>query len=592
MMLASSPGIGTGVPTLLDAVETPAQLEEFAHYRRQMTLSHRLLEPIARYGEKPAAAVSRESLLAWRSSGEFRAAEAMFADYPERSLCRTIDRMLLYHLVRTLRPEHVVEVGTYFAAGSEVLSRALWENGTGLLHTIDPYGRIRGPSLIGRWDERLKEHIRFYPWNSMEFFQHLGERGIAPELVFIDGNHDFEFALFDLEAAARLMKPGGVIIMDDCNQSGPLWASKVFLEQHPGWEEIGACLAVTESQDPFGPVPTLFPDSKFLMLHSAPEVLVGRLPHSTGQVPFDGRQLDGIRFAFAGGQRGALPGRVFLRGFPVGERPELLHQIQCQRGAAGSQRVQKADLRIEASGFNRGSTVVHQHRIEKGQQCIHAVTRRTTGAPVHGKLLARTRTHYRIQAGEILPSGFTLDAAQAVETRDLGQRPKRCSQVGRTAFQPRRLLRLLGLARTAQNHLTCILDLSRHARTRRFESKRRVVRALVLRAPQQDVAGHRPFQPSLETTILIEQHEADTPIGQTMHERSRHAHVAHANHAADVMEWNAQANLALDVDADRLVLQLEIAFRRGDVKGIQNLQRASPRSRIAVAFARPALRVP
>lgn len=322
-MLAPSLETFTRVPTLLDRVETPEELSEFTHFRRVLPLSFRPLEAITNYPTEPQP-VDRESLLAWKLTGAYREAEVAFADYPERSLCRSIDRMLLYHLVRSLKPEHVVEVGTYFAAGSEVLARALWENGRGVLHTIDPYGAIRGPSLIGRWDQALQDRVRFYPWNSMEFFQHLGERGISPELVFIDGNHDFEFALFDLEAAARLMRPGGVIVMDDCNQSGPLWASKVFLERRPGWSEIGNCLQVTESSDPFGAVPTLFPDSKFLLLRSSPEVIVGRLPHSTGQVWFGGNRLEGIDFSLAGGQRGELVGRVFLRGFPIGERPEQI----------------------------------------------------------------------------------------------------------------------------------------------------------------------------------------------------------------------------------------------------------------------------
>jgi predicted O-methyltransferase YrrM len=311
------------VATLLDAVGTPKELAEFTYYRHDLPLAHRPLEPVAFYPDEPAE-ITETSLRDWAASAQFRAAEAMFVDYPDRSLCRPIDRMLLYHLVRSLRPVHAVEIGTYFAAGAEVLARALWENGSGLLHTIDPYGKIRGPGLIGRWDERLRDHVRFYPWNSMEFFQHLAEKQLPLELVFVDGNHNFENALFDLESAAKRIRPGGIVVMDDANQSGPFWAAKVFLEQNPGWMELGDCLSLADSNDPFGPLPSLFEGSKFLILKASSQVCVGQLPYSTGEVSYSERQLAGLELSLVPGQTGELLGRAFLRGFPGGENPEQL----------------------------------------------------------------------------------------------------------------------------------------------------------------------------------------------------------------------------------------------------------------------------
>lgn len=314
------------VATLLDAVGTPKELAEYAYYRHDLPLAQRPLEPVAFYPDEPAG-ITLESLRNWQGSPEFRAAEAMFFDYPDRSLCRPIDRMLLYHLVRALRPLHVVEIGTYFAAGAEVLARALWENGRGLLHTIDPYGKIRGPSLIGRWDERLRAHVRFYPWNSMEFFERLDARQFPLDLVFVDGNHNFESALFDLQSAAKRIRPGGIVVMDDANQSGPFWASKVFLEQNPGWTELGACLSLAGSREPFGALPSLFEGSKFVILKASSQIRVGRLPYSTGEMPYTERQLAGLELSLEPGQSGELLGRAFLRGFPGGENPEQLQTL-------------------------------------------------------------------------------------------------------------------------------------------------------------------------------------------------------------------------------------------------------------------------
>jgi predicted O-methyltransferase YrrM len=313
---------GESFPTLLDTVMNSQDLKVYSHFRHEVSLAHRPLEPIANYPSEPQA-ISIESLRQWENSAEFEAARAMFSTYPERSLCRPIDRMLLYHLVRSMRPENVLEIGTYFGAGSEVMTRGLWENGKGTLHTIDPFGPIRGPALIGRWNEALQRHVRFYPWSSMELFQRLAEQQTPIDMAFIDGNHDFEFALFDLQSAARFMSPGGVVVMDDANQSGPFWASKVFLEQNPGWSELGDCLSKAET-DPFGPLPTTFLESKFVLLQAPREVVVGRLPYTTGQVAANSGQLEGIAISVAPGQHGEILGRVFLRAFPSGTIPQQL----------------------------------------------------------------------------------------------------------------------------------------------------------------------------------------------------------------------------------------------------------------------------
>jgi predicted O-methyltransferase YrrM len=326
MTLATALPAAVPVATLPDLAGTPQELAEYTYYRHELPLAHRPLEPVAFYPDEPAG-ITVESLRNWDGTPPFRAAEAMFFSYPDRSLCRPIDRMLLYHLVRSLRPQHVVEIGTYFAAGAEVLARALWENGAGLLHTIDPYGKIRGPALIERWDERLRAHVRFYPSNSMEFFERLDARRMPLDLVFVDGNHNFESALFDLQSAAKRIRPGGIVVMDDANQSGPFWASKVFLEQNPGWTELGDCLSLASSREPFGPLPSLFEGSKFLLLKASSQIRVGRLPYSTGELPYPERQLAGVELSLVPGQSGELLGRAFLRGFPGGENPEQLQTL-------------------------------------------------------------------------------------------------------------------------------------------------------------------------------------------------------------------------------------------------------------------------
>src|SRR5262249_39754184 len=108
-------------------------------------------------------------------------------------------RALLYSLIRLIGPSLVVEIGSYQAGTSKVICWALAANGRGRLHTIDPFGGDLVPGIIASWPAQLREFVRFFSVNSMEYFAALAETGKRADLIFVDGNHDYEFALFDIE---------------------------------------------------------------------------------------------------------------------------------------------------------------------------------------------------------------------------------------------------------------------------------------------------------------------------------------------------------------------------------------------------------
>ena len=76
-----------------------------------------------------------------------------FLDYPERSFISATSRALLFSLIRKHRFHNVAEIGTFFGGTTEVLARALWENRSGNLFTVDPY---LAPASFGR----TPSHIR------------------------------------------------------------------------------------------------------------------------------------------------------------------------------------------------------------------------------------------------------------------------------------------------------------------------------------------------------------------------------------------------------------------------------------------------
>jgi len=79
-----------------------------------------------------------------------------FANYPRQSLMSDHSRTVLFSLVQMHRPQVVVEIGTLYAGTTEVLARALWENGDGIIYTTDPFGAERCPDIIATWPVELR----------------------------------------------------------------------------------------------------------------------------------------------------------------------------------------------------------------------------------------------------------------------------------------------------------------------------------------------------------------------------------------------------------------------------------------------------
>lgn len=272
-----------------------------------------------------------------------------FKDYPSRSFISDESRALLYSLIRTLQPEVVIEVGTLFGGTTEVLARALWRNGRGVVHTTDPFGAERCPPIFAAWPAELQKITFFHPLMSMDFFLELERRGLMIDMALIDGNHDYEFAFFDLLMTARRLRPGGVVVLDNVDQSGPFHAARDFLAKNPGWTEMGDGIASYDPCRPFNPDRSSASRTTFLMLRSPHFLSISEPPRSWGQVAASGPSLAGFTLDLpAQVTGGTLHYLATFRSFSVGS-----HDIAEGKTRGGV----RLDLDGEAS--------VVEHRFER-----------------------------------------------------------------------------------------------------------------------------------------------------------------------------------------------------------------------------------
>ena len=232
----------------------------------------------------------------------------------QRALISAAAAALIYTLVRNAKPQHIVEIGTYYGGTSEVICRALHENGSGILHTVAPFEAERAIPIFNSWPQELRPHLEFYLMTSMEFYYRLDARGIRPEIAFIDGDHSYQAALFDIQSLAKSLARRGFLLVDNVSQPGPYYAAMDFLQRNPDWTQCKA--RNPEWADPNKALDrerTSVPETDFEILRAPHGYSVGSRPVTFGEIP-SATEVKGLRIhAETGG--GTLHAQCILRGF-------------------------------------------------------------------------------------------------------------------------------------------------------------------------------------------------------------------------------------------------------------------------------------
>jgi predicted O-methyltransferase YrrM len=142
---------------------------------------------------------------------------------------------LYYSLVRALRPQHVVVIGSGFGFSVVCLALGIRDNGEGAVTFVDPSYSVfkNGPlHTVGgtaQWDDptQVTEHFRkfgverfitHFKMTSEEFFDSYSLHDLPSiDLAFIDGNHSFADVRHDFLAALRHTHRNTYMLLHDTN---------------------------------------------------------------------------------------------------------------------------------------------------------------------------------------------------------------------------------------------------------------------------------------------------------------------------------------------------------------------------------------
>jgi predicted O-methyltransferase YrrM len=270
---------------------------------------------------------ARDLIRAIVKSPEHQQAAATFAGHPfwADRIISEFSTSLIYALVRNLKPEVCVEIGSFHGKTAYAITHALDRNGgTGMIHTVGPFDSDEFLPRYRQWPASMRERVAYYPVTSADFFMQNEHARRRFDLSFVDGNHDYEFAFFDIQCAARRTNPGGIIIVDNVSQAGPIFAVIDFLAANPDWREIGINPMPKAPTVAFEPGRASVDWTDFLILQAPDRHKVGGRPTTSGEILWSRNSVSGVMVEIDG--TGEVVCQCILRGFGRNGQSETVAQ--------------------------------------------------------------------------------------------------------------------------------------------------------------------------------------------------------------------------------------------------------------------------
>ena len=123
----------------------------------------------------------------------------------------------LQEMIRSARPQVSVEVGCAYGISSLYICEALREVNAAKHIIMDPYQHTEweGIGLANLRRAGYLDIVDFHEVASHQCLSRLTEERVTVDFAFIDGNHVFEYVLVDFFLIDKLLRPGGIVVLDD-----------------------------------------------------------------------------------------------------------------------------------------------------------------------------------------------------------------------------------------------------------------------------------------------------------------------------------------------------------------------------------------
>ena len=155
----------------------------------------------------------------------------------ERVSLPVADSDVLRDLFLAEKPSTVIEIGLAYGSSALAIAEALVAAGPGdARHLIvDAYQeQFHGSGWAAITDAGLADLCCLMAERSQIALPRLLGDGFVADAAFVDGSHIFHNVFVDLFYLRELVRPGGLVILDDCNYPSVATAVRYF-EVNTGW---------------------------------------------------------------------------------------------------------------------------------------------------------------------------------------------------------------------------------------------------------------------------------------------------------------------------------------------------------------------
>lgn len=148
------------------------------------------------------------------------------------------DADVLRDLLTAERARSVIEIGLAYGASALAIAEALAVEGAPTRHLIvdafqDHFDDAGWDALLAAG---LGDRCTLLRERSQTALPRLVTEGVTADAAFVDGSHIFHNVFLDLFFLRELVRPGGLIVLDDCEWPSVATAVRYF-EANTGWQE-------------------------------------------------------------------------------------------------------------------------------------------------------------------------------------------------------------------------------------------------------------------------------------------------------------------------------------------------------------------
>lgn len=162
-----------------------------------------------------------------RSGGDF-----------ERVCLPVADGDVLRDLLLAEKPGTVIEIGLAYGSSALAIAEALAAAGSGQARhlILDAYQKqFHGCGWAAIAEAGLAGLCGLVEERSQIALPRLLGEGLVADAAFVDGSHIFHNVFVDLFYLRELVRPGGLVILDDCHYPSVATAARYF-EVNTGWD--------------------------------------------------------------------------------------------------------------------------------------------------------------------------------------------------------------------------------------------------------------------------------------------------------------------------------------------------------------------